>query len=314
MHRNRLIFFQSMGILCVQTKKRCFVMIFPKIMVDQFMKMWYWYVSKSDKKAMLTFMNYGFSNSHDVDLGETDEYNRYPIQLYDYIVSFLQLENLDVLEVGSGRGGGAEYITRSFKPRSYQGLDLCSGAVKFCNKHYKHDALSFKQGNALDMPFKDNSFDVVINVESSHRYPNVDRFFKEVQRVLKPNGHFLYTDFTDDFLVESLHRKLETSDMIMKKHEVITPAVLKALDLDNDRRKMLIKRLALPMTRGVAKAFSGIKGSEIYSMFQTGKVEYFFYIMRKNGLAVTQDDSGTRIPVYENRKPMQAMETRELVN
>jgi len=276
----------------------------PKVLRDQFMKFWYWFVSRRDKDSVLTFMNYGFSNHHEVDLAQSDEFNRYPIQLYDYIASHIDLSGLDVLEVGSGRGGGAEYITRSFKPRSYNGLDLNQRAVNFCNKHYSYEQLRFKQGNALNLPFDDNSFDVVINVESSHRYPNMSKFFDEVSRVLKPNGFFLYTDFTDDFLVKPIHEKLSNSSLTIKKHEVITPWIVKALDLDHQRRVDLIRDLAPPAFRGIARRFSGIKGTPMYQWFQSGRVEYFYYVLQnENGVkAVDTSKAGEFFEFQENRQ------------
>ena len=51
------------------------------------------------------------------------------------------------------------------------------------------------QGDAQNLPFPDESFDAVINVEASHIYPNFERFLGEVARVLRPGGHFLYADF-----------------------------------------------------------------------------------------------------------------------
>jgi SAM-dependent methyltransferase len=55
------------------------------------------------------------------------------------------------------------------------------------------------QGDAEDLPFSDNEFDIVINVESSHNYPNLRRFFEEVARVLRPGGFFSHADvFTPD--------------------------------------------------------------------------------------------------------------------
>ena len=51
------------------------------------------------------------------------------------------------------------------------------------------------QGNAESLPFPDESFDAVINVEASHAYPHFDRFLPELTRVLRPRGHFLYADF-----------------------------------------------------------------------------------------------------------------------
>lgn len=257
-------------------------MALPKVLMDRFMRFWYWYVSRRDKQSRVTFMNYGFSNHHELELKGIDEFNRYPIQLYHYIASYLNLQGLDVLEVGSGRGGGAEFIARSFNPRSYKGVDLNRTAVKFCNKYYRNGVLSFMQGDALNLPFEDDSFDVVINVESSHRYPSTRKFFNEVHRVLKPDGHFLFTDFTDDYLVDKLHWQLTQSPMSIKKREVITPWVVKALDLDHDRRQMLVRRLSPPLFRGIARKFSGIKGTPMYRWFKNGKVEYLYYVMQKN--------------------------------
>ncbi|MCP5046834.1 MAG: class I SAM-dependent methyltransferase, partial [bacterium] len=205
----------------------------------------------------------------------------YPIQLYDYVASHLNIEGLDVLEVGSGRGGGAEYITRSCKPRSYKGVDLNQKAVNFCNRHYSHDSLSFTHGNALALPFEESTFDVVINVESSHRYPNSAKFFNEVHRVLKPNGHFLFTDFRDDHLLDSLEKQLNNSNLVIKKKEFITENIIKALELDEERRRNLIKRLSPFIFRGIARDFSGIKGSPIYKWFKSGRCEYLYYVMQK---------------------------------
>jgi ubiquinone/menaquinone biosynthesis C-methylase UbiE len=50
------------------------------------------------------------------------------------------------------------------------------------------------QGDAENLPFDDESFDAVINIEASHLYPQLPRFLAEVARVLRPGGHFLYAD------------------------------------------------------------------------------------------------------------------------
>jgi len=252
-----------------------------KKLYDQFWKLWYWYVSRVDKNSEVTFMNYGFSNFEELDLSKEDEFNRYPIQLYYYIVCHLNIKGLDVLEVGSGRGGGAEYITRIFKPKSYKGVDLNGKAVKFCNNHYSHEGLSFSQANALNLPFQNNSFDVVINVESSHRYSNVNKFFSEVHRVLKPKGYFLFSDFRDDYLINRLHTQLSNSKMKIKKMEYITPSIINALERDHERRQLLIKRLAPLIFRSIAKEFSGIKGTRLYKSLKAGKLEYLYYVMQK---------------------------------
>src|SRR5437016_10678551 len=70
------------------------------------------------------------------------------------------------------------------------GIDLSDKAVDFCNQNYAIDALSFRQGDAENLPLSDASVDVVVNLESSHCYGSMDRFLSEVYRVLRPGGIF----------------------------------------------------------------------------------------------------------------------------
>ena len=49
-------------------------------------------------------------------------------------------------------------------------------------------------GDAQALPFATGSVDVVTNIESSHCYPSLRTFLKEVVRVLRPGGTFAYTD------------------------------------------------------------------------------------------------------------------------
>src|SRR5262249_34888659 len=143
------------------------------------------------------FMNYGYAPSEQekkLKLNPEDEIHRHPIQLYHYLTSKIEIEGKDVLEIGSGRGGGCNYIKRYFNPRKVTGLDIASNAVEFSRKTHRQKGLYYKQGNAEDLPFEDNYFDVVINVESCHAYGSVPKFLSEVYRVLTDGGYFLCTD------------------------------------------------------------------------------------------------------------------------
>ena len=95
-----------------------------------------------------------------------------------------------MLEVGSGRGGGASYLSRYLRPRSVTGLDLSQKAVDLCNRHRKAPGLAFTRGDAQSMPFADSSFDAVVNIESSHCYPSMGKFLSEVHRVLRRAAAF----------------------------------------------------------------------------------------------------------------------------
>src|SRR5690242_17260393 len=83
------------------------------------------------------FMNYGYAPSENekfLRLEQNDEINRYPLQLYHYLASRIKVEGLDILEVGSGRGGGASYIKRYLNPRKMTGLDIARNAIEFSRK------------------------------------------------------------------------------------------------------------------------------------------------------------------------------------
>ena len=57
-------------------------------------------------------------------LAESDEPNRYSIQLYHRVAAQVDLTGKRVLEVSCGHGGGASYVMRTLGPASYTGLDL----------------------------------------------------------------------------------------------------------------------------------------------------------------------------------------------
>ena len=108
-----------------------------------------------------------------------------------------------VLEVGSGRGGGAAFVAKYLRPKSMIGIDYADRSVRFCRRAYELPNLSFAPGDAEHMPFDDASFDVVLNVESSHCYPDMARFVAEAARVLRPAGRLLFADMRHRSAMES---------------------------------------------------------------------------------------------------------------
>jgi ubiquinone/menaquinone biosynthesis C-methylase UbiE len=144
----------------------------------------------------VVFFNFGYEEDPPMGLPlePPDERNRYCIQLYHVTASQVDLTGKKVLEVSCGAGGGASYIMRTLGPASYTGLDLNPASIDLARKRHNVPGLDFVQGDAQNLPFPDESFDAVVNVEASHQYPDFARFLAEVARVLRPGGHFLYTD------------------------------------------------------------------------------------------------------------------------
>ncbi|MCX6223808.1 MAG: class I SAM-dependent methyltransferase [Bacteroidia bacterium] len=263
------------------------------ILVEGFFRRWYRFVNHADKNAEVIFMNYGFAaDSQKISLDQDDEINRYSIQLYHQLVRAHDLKNKDILEIGCGRGGGLAFLTKLLKPSSAVGIDLDPTAVEFCNKFWGKPGLTFMQGDAQAVQLPDCSFDVIINVESSHRYVDLDLFLKEVKRLLRPNGVFLLTDFRGQDKMPELLRHFKGSGLEMIGNENVTPQVVKALELDDPRRRKLINNLVPLFLHGIARDFAGAKGSPTYRRFASGKWIYFNYFFRKTPVpSVVRNDS-----------------------
>lgn len=61
-------------------------------------------------------------------------------------------------------------------------------------KKKKLDGVRFVAGDCENMPFADNSFDVVTCSMSFHHYPNPEKFFKSLRRILRPDGRLILRD------------------------------------------------------------------------------------------------------------------------
>jgi sarcosine/dimethylglycine N-methyltransferase len=126
-----------------------------------------------------------------------------------------------VLDVCSGMGGPARYIAHRIGCR-VTGLDITESryrsAMKLTEMVGLDGLVDFKHGNALDMPFADDSFDVVIGQEAWCHVPDKQRLISECARVVKPGGVIAFTDIlrTD---------KLSDGDMRRLRSEMTFPVL-----------------------------------------------------------------------------------------
>jgi ubiquinone/menaquinone biosynthesis C-methylase UbiE len=248
-------------------------------------RIWYELMSALDKEELLIYMNFGYVDlnpqAQEIEPRDEDEKGRYCIQFYHHVVGSIDLRGLDVLEVGCGRGGGASYIMRYLKPKSMMGVDISEKAIAFCKRFHAVEGLSFRFGDAEHLPFEDNTFDAIVNIESSQCYGSMDRFLNEVYRVLRPNGYFLFADHRGKEKVELLRAQLRNSRLEIMKEEKINANVLKALDLDNERKLRLIRQKVPKLLSKPFQEFAGIRGTGLYEDLRTGVLEYRSFILRK---------------------------------
>jgi ubiquinone/menaquinone biosynthesis C-methylase UbiE len=222
------------------------------------------------------FLNYGYEEDPPMalPLAASDETDRFPIQLYHRTATQVNLAGKKVLEVSCGHGGGASYLMRTLRPASYTGLDLNTVGIEFCRKRHKLPGLDFVQGNAESLPFPDQSFDAVINVEAAINYQNVRRFFAEVERVLRVGGQFLYADirYADQFA--AWEAELADISMRLVSEQVINAEVMRGLE-QNRFLDQITRRLPnIAFFRGIATDYAGGPGSLIYRRLENGEASY----------------------------------------
>jgi ubiquinone/menaquinone biosynthesis C-methylase UbiE len=242
-------------------------------------KYWYPLITRRWQKEDVTLLNWGYEEDPPMGLplGEEPERNRYCIQLYHRTATQADISGKQVLEVSSGHGGGAAYLMRTLHPASYTGLDFNPDGVKFAQERHNLPGLDFVHGNAESMPFPDESFDAVINVEASHAYPHFDRFLPEMTRVLRSGGHFLYADFRGFLEYDAWDAALAALPMrIVSKREINTE-VLRGLDKNSERYLDLVSRHVPKFLQSLGRLFSGAPGTLAYRQLQSGKASYRMY-------------------------------------
>lgn len=249
----------------------------------------YNYLSSRDRDFKITFMNFGFvflgPGTDSANNGGGDPEVRRKA-LYWKVARGIRAagwdwSQKDVLEVGSGRGGGAEYLATRLEPRSYQGVDLSVKAVSFCQEKHSLQGLKFSQGNAEALDFPDQSFDVVINLESSHCYPQMLKFLKEAGRVLRPQGYLLLADFRRRDGIAALQEHLLGSGLVEISREDITANVLAALRLDSAANLALIQQYVPWGLRWLFRHFAGVENSGMPESFADGQRVYLSFVYQK---------------------------------
>jgi ubiquinone/menaquinone biosynthesis C-methylase UbiE len=91
----------------------------------------------------------------------------------------------DILEVGCGTGLLLERFARF--ARKAEGIDLSPGMLEKAQAR----GLTVKEGSATDIPYPDNSFDVVCSYKVLAHVPDIGKALSEMARVTRPGGTIL---------------------------------------------------------------------------------------------------------------------------
>ncbi|GGJ43595.1 class I SAM-dependent methyltransferase [Virgibacillus salexigens] len=100
-----------------------------------------------------------------------------------------------VLDIATGGGHAAKRLAPSV--REVFATDITKAMLENTRQHLQAYAnIKYVIADAENLPFLDLTFDMVTCRIAAHHFPHPEQFIQEVNRVLKPNGKFLFIDNT----------------------------------------------------------------------------------------------------------------------
>lgn len=131
-------------------------------------------------------------------LAPADEFHTRGIEATRELATLVQLKPSDrVLDVGSGLGGPARVIASEFGC-TVVGVDITPEFVRSAEVLTERcglsDRVSFRLGDALDLPFVENEFDVVWTQHAVMNIQQRGTLYWDIHRVLRSGGRFAFYD------------------------------------------------------------------------------------------------------------------------
>ena len=160
-------------------------------------------------------------------------------------------QNKDVLEVACGTGQGLEYLLKIAK--SLNAGDYSEKILKIAQAHYGN-RIALRQFDAQNMPYKDNSIDVIILFEAIYYLPSVEKFISECRRVLRDRGKVLIAtankdlyDFNPSLYSYKYYGVVELKELFTKQGFTVEFYGNTSVDILSSRQKLFrpIKRWAV---------------------------------------------------------------------
>ena len=97
-----------------------------------------------------------------------------------------------LLDVGCGTGNLLSLISSKYEVQ-LSGVDISKNMLEIAQDKLGEKA-DLRVGDSENLPFDDDTFDIVTCTDSFHHYPRPENVLKEMKRVLKPKGRLLIVD------------------------------------------------------------------------------------------------------------------------
>lgn len=172
-------------------------------------------------------------------------------KLHDAKPAFLFTAEPKIIDLATGTGDVALKLAALYPRAEILGVDLSEGMLKIardkCGKAKEGAKIKFEQGDCLNLPYADNTFDILTIAYGVRNFENIMKGFREFHRVLKPGGTFMILELSrpENKAVRPLY------DAYAKG---IIPAIGKMVSKDKNAYRYLPESIAaMPPRRRIAE-------------------------------------------------------------
>ena len=200
------------------------------------------------------------------------------IKTEPYILEYINndlLKNKRVLDDGCGQGLILSLIAQ--KCRKVVGVDISKKSLIRAKQGIKELGLQnveLIQGDAENLPLKDETFDVVYSIGVLHHTPDTQKGIDEIYRVLKNDGQaivMLYHKFNPKWLAVIILRKIsKITDIINRQNYFISNKIKKSANKKNEQGTALLELFGCP----VLKMYSSRQAKKFFNKFNYIKIKY----------------------------------------
>lgn len=112
----------------------------------------------------------------------------FPRLKFDYLVQSISSSHKNVLEIGCGAGKFLFSLAELFPEKEYTGVDISSAAIEKARKINRSNKINFIEGNAENLHFNENAFDVIIILDVLEHLNDPQKLIDDCYGFLKPRG------------------------------------------------------------------------------------------------------------------------------
>ncbi|MGD8794646.1 MAG: class I SAM-dependent methyltransferase [Anaerolineae bacterium] len=136
-----------------------------------------------------------------------------------------------ILDVGCGSGATAIILAQAFPQSEILGIDLSEPLLRLATQAAQatglDDRIRFKTGDAEQMPYEDNSFDVALSLNMVHIVERPVQMLDEIERILAPDGSLFVVDLRRSWL-GLFEREMKSSFTLEEAKTLLAQSDLRA--------------------------------------------------------------------------------------